>query len=379
MKSLRIPLHRPSIGPEEERAVAEAIGGGGRLAGDGPIGAKLEARISSDLGAMGSLLVPSGTAALELAMLLLDLREGDEVIMPSYTFSSTANSVVLRGAVPRFAEIDPTTMTMDPLDAARLITTKTRGILPIHYLGIPCDLTALSALARDAHVPLIEDAAQACGASWAGRAVGAWGLMGCFSFHETKSLTCGEGGAVTFSDPSLADRARILREKGTNRAAFFRGEVTSYDWVEVGSSYLLAEPLAAMLTVQWNRGPALRERRRILWNRYTEALSGAARSGRVSLPSIPPLASPSWEGFWIHLRDAESRTQALSYCATRGIGATFHHRPLHAAPMGQRLRSEAMPRTTDLAERLLRLPLYPDLREEEQDEVVAVLLQFLNR
>jgi dTDP-4-amino-4,6-dideoxygalactose transaminase len=371
-----IPLHRPDIGSQEREAVAAVISGGGRLAGDGPVGRRLEVAMAQDLGAAAVLLAPSGTAALELAMLMLDLRGGDEVIVPSFTFASTVNAILLRGARPRWAEIDAGTMTLDPDDVARRIGPRTRAILPIHYQGLPCDLDRLGALAADAGIPLVEDAAQACGARWAGRSVGAVGTFGCLSFHETKSLTCGEGGAIVLTRDGDVARAQESREKGTNRAAFLRGDVPAYDWVRDGQSCLLAEPLAAMLEVQWARAEALRGTRQRLWFRYHDAFAPLEVEGRLLRPHPLPSSQPSWEGYFVLFPTASERDAALAWCHGRGVGAAFHHRPLHCSPRGLQLGVEDLPRTSDLAARLLRLPLFPSLVEEDQERVVDAIATF---
>lgn len=296
-------------------------------------------------------------------MLALDLAPGDEVIMPSFTFVSTANAVVLRGAVPVFAEIRPETLNLDPEDVARRITPRTRAIVPVHYAGVGCDMGALSDLAARHDLHVVEDAAQGVDAYYEGGPLGTLGDIGCYSFHDTKNITSGEGGAFLTDDSAIAQQAEIIREKGTNRSAFYRGEVDKYSWVDEGSSYIQSDILAALLEVQLEKRDEIREKRRAVWEAYYEALSPLAERGRITLPVIPENRTSNYHLFHFRTHSAPERDRMLSLLREGGVQATFHYVPLHSSPYGRGVLGweTDLPVTQHCSETLVRLPLYPQL------------------
>jgi dTDP-4-amino-4,6-dideoxygalactose transaminase len=344
----------------------------GRLAGDGPVCREVENSLERALDRRHALLTTSCSHALELAMTLVANDEPGEVILPSFTFSATANAVLRAGLDVVFAEIDPRTMNLDPADVARRVTPRTRAIIPVHYAGVGCQMDALAEIAGD-RIAIVEDAAHAIGARWRGRPLGSIGVMGCLSFHESKNLVCGEGGALLTDDDALAERAEIIREKGTNRLQMFRGQVDKYTWVDVGSSYVLAELLAALLAVQLEAFPEMQCHRREQYFRYQEGLADLAAAGRLELPAVPDDCESNFHLYHVLLPSLEHRDGLMRHLRQRGIGAAFHYIPLHSAPVGQRLgwQSADLPITEAYAQRLLRLPLYPDLQPYEQEEVMG--------
>lgn len=366
-----IAFSRPWFDAREEAAVREALSG--QVSGDGPIGRRVEGRLAGLLGASRVLLTTSGTHALELALLALGVGPGQEVICPSFTFVSSANAVLRVGARPVFAEIEETTLGLDPADVERRITTRTAAVLPVHYAGIAPDMEALLGLARRHRLRVVEDAAQGLGAAWRGRALGTLGDAGCLSFHETKNVTCGEGGALVVSDPELAHRAEIAREKGTNRAAFLRGEVDKYTWVAEGSSYVLSDLLAAVLLAQLQKLDAIQTRRASVVARYRQGLTGWAAERGVRLPDLPERTA-NHHIFHLLYPDGRLRDEALRALRARGIAATFHYVPLHSAPHARSIGVDVeLPVTDRVAARLLRLPLHPLLSGEDVERVVAAV------
>jgi len=346
----------------------------GQTSGDGPIGRRVEARLAAQLGASRVLLTTSGTHALELALLALGVGAGQEVICPSFTFVSSANAVLRVGARPVFAEIEETTLGLDPADVERRITPRTAAILPVHYAGVAPDMEALLDLARRRRLLVVEDAAQGFAAAWRGRALGTLGDAGCLSFHETKNVTCGEGGALVVADPEVARRAEIGREKGTNRAAFFRGEVDKYTWVAEGSSYLLSDLLAAVLMAQLEKLDAIQARRASVVARYRQGLAAWATERGVRLPPALPDRTPNHHIFHLLYPDERRRDEALVALRARGVAATFHYVPLHSAPHARAIGvSGELPVTDRVAARLLRLPLHPLLSDEDVERVVAAV------
>jgi dTDP-4-amino-4,6-dideoxygalactose transaminase len=355
--------------------VVEALDGG--LSGDGPVGQEVERILARHLGVPRVLLTPSGTAALELAVLALRLDPGDEVILPSFAFSSTANAVVLRGARPVFAEVDEATLNLDVAHAASLVTDRTRAVLPIHYGGIASQIDQLEALAGEHGLAIVEDAAHSLFGRWRGRALGAIGHFGAFSFHGTKNLTCGEGGALAVSDTRLVEHVEIMREKGTDRARFLRGEVDRYTWVDEGSSWVLAEPLAALLLAQLDAADHVQAARRAVWQRYAAELAPWAAEVGALLPPIPEGAEPAWHCSWVLVPQADDRDAFMEHLAAAGIASAFHFQPLHRSAMGRRLAAGAepasLPVTDSVAERLVRLPFFTDLSEDEQTRVIGAV------
>jgi dTDP-4-amino-4,6-dideoxygalactose transaminase len=312
------------------------------------------------VGCNKALLTHSCTAALEMSALLADLKPGDEVIMPSYTFTSTANAFVLRGAVPVFVDIRPDTLNLDESLVEAAITPRTRAIVPVHYAGVACEMDALLDIASRRGLLVIEDAAQGYGSSYRGRPLGSFGAMGCLSFHETKNVISGEGGALLVNDPALAERAEIIREKGTNRSAFFRGQVDKYTWVDAGSSYLPGELIAAFLWAQLQQGEDITRRRLGIWQQYHAALEHAERREWIRRPIVPQHCDHNAHMYYVLLPTLAVRQRVISLMRDAGVNPVFHYVPLHSAPAGRRFGRAASPMitTNKLADRLLRLPLW---------------------
>jgi len=374
-----IPLSAPWFDDVEADRVRQALAG--RIAGDGPFGRKVEARLVESLGAGGRvLLTTSCTHALELALLSLGIGPGDEVICPSFTFVSTANAILRVGARPVFAEIEAVTLGLDMDDVLRRLGPRTRAVLPVHYAGVAPDMDRLRELARPRGLRIVEDAAQGLGAAYRGRALGTLGDAGCFSFHETKNLTCGEGGALWIPEGETASRAETMREKGTNRRAFLRGEVDKYTWVLEGSSYVLSDLLAAVLDAQLDKAAEIAARRARVVDRYHAGLSDWADGHGVRLPPPHPDRTPNHHIFYLMFAGADDRTAAMARLRTAGVGAVFHYVPLHSAPMGRSLHDgRPLPVTDRVAETLLRLPLHPLLSEAQVDRVIDQVRHCLDR
>jgi dTDP-4-amino-4,6-dideoxygalactose transaminase len=367
-----IAFSRPWFDAREEAAVREALSG--QVSGDGPIGRRVEARLAEKLGASRVLLTTSGTHALELALLALGVGPGQEVVCPSFTFVSCANAVLRVGARPVFADIEEATLGLDPADVVRRLTPRTAGFIPVDYAGVAPDMEALLGLARARGLLVVEDAAQGVAATWRGRALGTLGDAGCLSFHETKNVTCGEGGALVLADSEIARRAEIAREKGTNRAAFFRGEVDKYTWVSEGSSYVLSDVLAAILDAQLDKLEEIQSRRAAVVARYREGLAGWAAERGVRLPPELPERGPNHHLFFLLYPEPRLRDEALLSLRAQGVMATFHYVPLHSAPHARRLGLDVeLPVTDRVAATLLRLPLHPRLTPGEIDRVVAAV------
>jgi dTDP-4-amino-4,6-dideoxygalactose transaminase len=370
-----IPFSRPRLSGREAIYLSEALAGG-KLAGAGPFSRRCEKLLETETGAARVLLTHSATAALEMACLLIDLRPGDEVIMPSFAFVSSANAVALRGAVPVFADIRIDTLNLDEARIEAALTPNTRAIMPVHYAGVACDMAAISAIAARRGLSIIEDAAQAIGASWQGRPLGSIGRFGALSFHETKNVMAGEGGALMINDGADAARAAIILEKGTNRQSFLAGAVDKYTWCDVGSSFTSNELSAAVLLAQLEELEAINQRRLALWRRYHDALAPAEAAGRLRRPVVPEGCAHNGHIYYVLLDSAGERQRVLAALRQTGIHATFHYVPLHDSPGGRRFgRSHgSLAVTEDAAARLLRLPLYPDLSDTEQDRVLSALL-----
>lgn len=378
-----IPFHRIFKDDEEPKALAGALMDD-CWHGDGPASRRVESYLSDWLGSAHVFLTTSCTHALEMAMMVLEIDQGDEVIMPSFTFVSTANAVRMRGARPVFAEIREGDLCLDPEDVARKISTSTRAVIPVHYAGIAVDFDGIRSALDGREIAIVEDAAQAVGACWNDRALGTIGNIGCFSFHDTKNITCGEGGAFLTDDPELARRAERVREKGTNRTAFLRGEVDKYTWVSEGSSYIPSDLLAALLEAQLRKKERIRQARSTVWHAYRKTLSGAAENGWIRLPVVPSYARSNYHIFHFHTRKAADRDPLLRELRAAGIGATFHYVPLHNAPFARDKLGfrDALPRTEELAGSLIRLPLYPGLErecEEVAGRVLSVVTDFYEK
>ena len=365
-----IPLSKPWIDEVEIDRVSRALTG--QLSGDGPICRAVEKHLEATLGATRVLLTTSCTHALELALLTLGIGPGQEVICPSFTFASTANAILRVGARPVFADIEPRTLGLDAADVAARITSKTTAMIPVHYGGIAADMDGLRALAQRHNLKMIEDGAHGLGGALQGRALGTLGDAGCFSFHETKNVTCGEGGALVLMNRDLGAKAEIIREKGTNRGAFLRGEVDRYTWVAEGSSYILPEPLAAILQVQLEKFPEIQRRRAAVCERYRDGLSDWARDSDVAMPPVLPERASSHHIFYLLYPDIGQRDRALINLRGAGIQASFHYVPLHSAPHARAIgaSSAVLPVTDSVSSRLLRLPLHPLMSVEDIEHVV---------
>jgi dTDP-4-amino-4,6-dideoxygalactose transaminase len=362
----RLPFNRPLRTGGEGARVAAALERGW-TGGNGPSSQHCQRLLRDLTGTSSVLLTHSCTGALEMTALLGELGPGDEVILPSFTFSSTANAFVLRGATPVFVDVDPDTLNIDPARAAEAITDATRVIVAVHYGGVGCDMAALGALAREHGLLLVEDAAQGVGASLDGCALGAIGDLGTLSFHETKNISCGEGGALLLNDPRWVQRAEILQEKGTNRQRFARGEVDHYTWVGVGSSFLMSDVTAALLAEQLERVEQITAARRAIWDAYHEALEALERAGVLRRPVIPPGARHNAHLYRIMLADRAARDAVIGALAADGISAYFHYVPLHSAPAGRRFGRVCGPLdvTDAAAEQLLRLPLWVGMTPDD--------------
>lgn len=375
------PFNKPFIiGPELDY-IADAVARG-HLSGDGHYTRLCHQWLEQNLGARRALLTHSCTAALEMAAILCDIKPGDEVIMPSYTFVSTANAFVLRGGVPVFVDIRADTLNLDEKRIEAAITPKTRVIVPVHYAGVACDMDTIMAIARRRNLLVVEDAAQAVLAGYKGRRPGAIGDLGCLSFHETKNVISGEGGALLINNPDLIERAEIIREKGTNRSKFFRGEVDKYTWVDIGSSFLPSELIGAFLWAQLQHAADIIERRLQLCAIYRGALQDLADDGLLALPQVEPEGiSGNGHMFYLFTRSATERGALLAHLKAAGVHAVFHYVPLHASPAGRKFgrSAGALPVTEDLAERLVRLPLFYNLDDAAARDIARHVRSFFKR
>jgi dTDP-4-amino-4,6-dideoxygalactose transaminase len=372
-----IPFNRATaIGGERER-VCEALADG-PICGDGRFGRMAEKELEGALGVQKALLVTSCTHALEMSALLLDFGPGDEVILPSFTFVSTANAFVLRGARPVFVDVRPDTMNLDESRLEAAITKRTKAVVPVHYAGVGCEMDAIGAIARRHGIAIVEDNAHGLFATYRGRQLGTFGSLATQSFHETKNFTCGEGGALLVNDERLVERAEILREKGTNRSRFFRGQVDKYTWVDVGSSYVVSDLLAAMLSRQLEARAEVQRLRARIWNRYRDALADWGARTDVRLPVVPEHCEQGYHMFYLVLPSLERRTAFIDHMAARGAKAVFHYQPLHLSPMGRSFGGEpgSCPVTERLGDCLVRLPFYTNMSEDEQTTVIAAAVAF---
>ncbi|MBO5166250.1 MAG: dTDP-4-amino-4,6-dideoxygalactose transaminase [Lachnospiraceae bacterium] len=349
-----------------------------KICGDGEFTKKCDAWIEEKTGTKKSLLTTSCTHALELAALLADIKPGDEVIMPAYTFVSTADAFVLRGAVPVFVDIRPDTMNIDEKLIEAAVTEKTKCIAPVHYAGVSCEMDTIMDIAKRHNLAVIEDAAQGIMSTYKGKALGTFGDFGCFSFHETKNYSMGEGGALLIRDEKHIENAEIIREKGTNRSKYFRGQIDKYTWVNFGSSYLPSDMNAAYLYAQLEMAEEIAADRMASWNRYYEALTPLAEAGKIELPYVPADCEHNAHMFYIKTADLEERTRLITFLKENDILAVFHYIPLHTAPAGQkfgRFHGEDKYTTTE-SERLVRLPMYYGLKAEEVDYICNKVKEF---
>lgn len=370
----KIPFNKPYMTGKELYYIAEAKFGN-MLAGDGPFTKRCHRWIEEKTGCAKALLTHSCTAALEMTALLLDIQPGDEVILPSYTFVSTANAFVLRGGVPVFVDIREDTLNLDERLIEAAITPRTKAIVPVHYAGVACEMDIIMGIARSHGLKVVEDAAQGVMASYKGRALGSIGDLGAFSFHETKNVISGEGGALLVNDPELALRAEIIREKGTDRSRFFRGEVDKYTWQEVGSSFLPGELIAAFLWAQFEEADKITRQRLASWQRYHDLLQPLDAKGILRRPIVPEDCQHNAHMYYVLLSPEIDRQKILKEFRRNDIGAVFHYVPLHSSPAGQKYgRAHGDLAVTDsMSERLIRLPLWVDLAAGQQDKVVEVL------
>ena len=372
-----IPFNKPFMTGKELWYIAQAHAKG-HLAGDGGFSKLCSGWLERRIGAQRALLTHSCTAALEMAAILADLKPGDEVIMPSYTFVSTANAFVLRGAVPVFVDIRADTLNIDETLIEAAVTERTKMIVPVHYAGVACEMDAIMEIARRHNLIVVEDAAQGIMSSYKGRPLGSIGHLAALSFHETKNLISGEGGALLVNAPQFVERAEIIREKGTNRSKFFRGQVDKYSWVDIGSSYLPGEIIAAFLWAQMEEADAITNRRMAIWETYHRFLGQAEQQGSVRRPIIPAGCAHNAHMYYVLLKDLETRTAFIVLLKEQGVGTVFHYVPLHSASFGLTVGRAVgdMRNTVGLSERLVRLPLWLGL-EAQQAEVIQRICEAL--
>lgn len=378
MRRVRISFNRPPFVGKETEYIKEAVEKNGMICGDGPFTKKCSQWMKERFQTRNVLLTTSCTHALEMAAFLADIQPGDEVIMPSYTFVSTADAFVLRGATCVFVDIRPDTMNIDETKIEEAITEKTKAIVPVHYAGVSCAMDEIMAIAKKYNLKVVEDAAQGVNAFYKGKALGTIGDFGCYSFHETKNYSMGEGGAILFQDDRYLEPAEILREKGTNRSQYFRGQIDKYTWVGYGSSYLPSDMNAAYLWAQLEEADKINDKRLSIWNFYHEELKELEDKGVLERPYIPEYATHNAHMYYIKVKDLRVRTKLLAYLKERGILSVFHYVPLHSATAGKkfgRFHGEDV-YTTKESERLCRLPMYYSLSLEEAAEVVKALKEF---
>jgi dTDP-4-amino-4,6-dideoxygalactose transaminase len=377
MAEIRIPFNRPGQTGLEQTYMADALQRG-HLSGDGFYTKKCNALLENALGAGKVMLTTSCTHALEMAALLLDIQPGDEVIVPSFTFVSSINAFVLRGAKPVFADIRPDTLNLDEKQLESLVTEKTRAIVPVHYAGVGCEMAVITEVARKYNLAVIEDNAQGLFARYEGQNLGTFGQMSAVSFHETKNFVCGEGGAIFLNDPRYFERAEIIREKGTNRGRFFRGQVDKYTWVDVGSSYLPSEILAAFLYAQLEARDTITAKRRAIFEFYRENLAEWSRETGVRTPTIPANCEQPYHMFYLLFGSLTERTAFINHMRSRGIQTSFHYLPLHLSDMGRQWGyvEGDCPVTEQLSDCLVRLPFYNDITRAELEEVAATVRAF---
>lgn len=373
----RIPFNRARAEGRELEYLQEALAKG-HISGDGSFTRRCERLLESETGAQRALLTTSCTHALEMTAMLLDVEPGDEVIVPSFTFVSTPNAFVLRGAKPVFADIRPDTLGLDAELLPRLVTDRTRAVVVVHYAGVACNMERIGEIAKAHEIPIVEDNAHGLFGRYRGRSLGTFGTMATLSFHETKNFTCGEGGALLVNDESLTGRAEILREKGTDRSRFFRGQVDKYSWVDIGSSYVPSDLLAGFLLGQLERREQIQQHRRQIWERYRDELRQWAETNGVGLPQVPPECDQTYHLFYLLLPGLEARQALIAHLRDRGILAVFHYLPLHLSPMGRRFggREGDCPVTERVSDRLVRLPLFSGLEQVEVSRVISAVSEF---
>lgn len=373
-----IPFNKPPVVGTELTYMKQAMDSG-KLCGDGGFTKRCEEWMEKRFDCPKVQLTPSCTASLEMAAILINIKPGDEVIMPSFTFVSTSNAFVLRGATIVFVDIRPDTMNIDETKIEAAITERTRAIVPVHYAGVACEMDTIMAIAEKHNLFVIEDAAQGVMSTYKGRALGTIGHIGAYSFHETKNYSSGgEGGATLVNDKSLINRAEVIREKGTNRSQFFRGQVDKYTWRDIGSSYLMSDLQAAYLWAQLEEAEKINQRRLLLWQRYYDALAPLAQAGKLALPIVPEGLKHNAHMFYIKLKDIEQRTEFNDYMKSHGILTVFHYVALHSSPAGEEFgRFDGEDRyTTSESDRLVRLPMFYNMTDEEQQTVIETIKAF---
>lgn len=377
MTPYRIPFNKPTQLGHETDYIQQSLQTN-HISGDGEFTKKCHTFLEESLGVPKALLTTSCTHALEMSALLLDIQPGDEVIVPSFTFVSSINAFVLRGAQPIFADIRPDTLNLDERLLPDLITDKTRAIVLVHYAGVACEMDAIMQIANEHNIPVIEDNAHALFSKYKGKYLGTFGAMATQSFHETKNFTSGEGGALLINDPNVIERAEIIREKGTNRTRFYRGQIDKYTWVDVGSSYLPSDMLAAYLWAQFEQAEHIQNRRKQIWEHYQLHLPEWASLHGVQLPTIPDHVKQSYHMYYMLLPSLEIRTRLINHLKERSILSVFHYLPLHLSDMGKQFGGQQgdCPVTEDISDRLLRLPFFHSLTQAEQNEVLAGLMSF---
>ena len=377
MNEVVIPFNRACLAGDEIANVSAAVASG-HISGDGPFTQKCHAFFEQHLGVAKALLTTSCTHALEMAALLLDVQPGDEVIVPSFTFVSTVNAFVLRGAKPVFADIRRDTLNLDEALLPRFISPRTRAIVPVHYAGVACEMDAILELAASHRVAVVEDNAHGLFGRYRGRPLGTFGCMAAQSFHETKNIACGEGGALLLNEARFVERAEIIREKGTNRSRFFRGQVDKYTWVDVGSSYLPSDVLAGFLWAQLENHEKIQARRRRVWECYQALLGSWAEKHGIGLPQVPAHCEQPYHMFYLIMPSLQARQGLIAHLREAGILSVFHYLPLHLSDMGKRFGGRAgdCPVTEDVSDRLLRLPFYNDLSEPQQQRIAERIFTF---
>lgn len=376
MRKYRIPFSKPALVGNEIEYISQAVRGG-HASGDGPFTKKCHGLLEEALGISKTLLTTSCTHALEMAALLLDIQPGDEVIVPSFTFVTTVNAFVLRGARPVFIDIRPDTLNMDERSLEDLITPRTKAIIPVHYAGVGCEMDTICEIADRHNIPIVEDNAHGLFAKYKTRWLGTFGALAALSFHETKNFICGEGGALLINDPQYIERAEIVREKGTNRSRFFRGQVDKYTWVDIGSSYLPSDILAAYLFAQLEAREQVLAQRKWVFEHYVEQLQDWAQMNDVRLPTVPPYCEQSYHMFYMLLPSLEKRQNLIAHLKDKSILSVFHYLPLHLSPMGRKwgYQEGDCPVTEEISDRLVRLPFYNELSPEQQQTVCAAIFE----